>query len=291
MDVAFALGLSLLAGGSTAIGSALVLFDKASSDRVLAGGLGFSAGVMIFVSFVELLGDAAETLGAVLGAREGQALAFAAFFGGVLLIALIDRLVPEPGNPHEMKNTHVRHPEGCTHRTGTWAEVTAERERPKLPTEGGEGHKRQRMMRVGMLSALAIAIHNFPEGLATFASALHDEDLGVAIAVAVGIHNIPEGIAVSIPMLHATGSRRKAFLLSAASGLAEPLGAVLGWLVLAQLFGPFTTGVMLAAVAGIMVFISIDQLLPAAEEFGEHHIATYGLVSGMVVMAGSLLLL
>ena len=155
--------------------------------------------------------------------------------------------------------------------------------------------KLKKLYRVGILTALALAIHNFPEGIATFMTALNDPKVGIAIAVAIAIHNIPEGIAVSIPIYFATGSKKKAFLLSFLSGLAEPIGALIAYLTLI----PFLTasnsgiilGVVLAAVAGIMVFISLDELLPAAEEYGEHHISIYGVVSGMAVMALSLLLL
>jgi len=145
-------------------------------------------------------------------------------------------------------------------------------------------------MRMGLFTALAIAIHNFPEGLATFTAALTDPHLGVAIAVAIAIHNIPEGIAVSIPIFYATGSRKKAFWLSLSSGLAEPVGAAIGFLLLMPFLTPVVFGVLFASVAGIMVFISLDELLPAAEEYGEHHLSIYGLIAGMGVMAISLLM-
>jgi ZIP family zinc transporter len=147
-----------------------------------------------------------------------------------------------------------------------------------------------RLMRVGVFSALAIAIHNFPEGLATFLSAIEDPMLGVPIAVAIAIHNIPEGIAVSIPIYYASGKRKKAFLLSFSSGLAEPVGAVIGYFILLQFFSEVIFGIVFASVAGIMVFISLDELLPGAQQYGEHHLSIYGLIAGMVVMAVSLLL-
>ncbi len=148
----------------------------------------------------------------------------------------------------------------------------------------------KKLMRMGLLSALAIGIHNFPEGIATFAAALQDPTLGLTIAVAIAIHNIPEGIAVAVPVFYATGSRKKAFAYSFLSGVAEPIGAVLGYLVLIRFFGDVLFGVLFAAVAGIMVFISLDELLPSAQEYGEHHLSIYGLIAGMVLMAVSLLL-
>ena len=145
-------------------------------------------------------------------------------------------------------------------------------------------------MRLGLFTALAIALHNFPEGLATFISALQEPALAVPIVAAIAIHNIPEGIAVSVPIYHATGSKIKAFRYSFLSGLAEPVGALVGWSVLMPIMNDIVFGVIFAAVAGIMVFISFDELLPAAREYGEHHLSVYGLVSGMGVMAVSLLL-
>jgi len=151
-----------------------------------------------------------------------------------------------------------------------------------------EESKRLKLLRMGMFSAIAIAIHNFPEGLATFTGALKDPTLGISIAVAIAIHNIPEGIAVSVPLYYATGSKKRAFGLSFLSGLAEPVGALVGYLILLKFFNDLIFGFLFASVAGIMVFISLDQLLPTAEKYGEHHIAIYGLISGMVVMALSL---
>lgn len=145
-------------------------------------------------------------------------------------------------------------------------------------------------MRMGVFTALAIGIHNFPEGLATFVSALQEPSVALPIVVAIAIHNIPEGIAVSVPIYQATGSKCKAFNYSFLSGLAEPLGALIGWLILLPIMNDIVYGVIFAGVAGIMVFISFDELLPAAQEYGEHHLSLYGLISGMGVMAVSLLL-
>ena len=216
---------------------------------------------MIYVSLVEILAKAQQSLAAQLGERAGSWAAVAAFFGGMLVIALIDKLIPEGENPHEVK--------------------LAEAMEEPAPAS---------LLRMGVFTALAIAIHNFPEGLATFVSALQQPGLAVPIVAAIAIHNIPEGIAVSVPIYQATGSRRKAFVYSFASGLAEPLGALVGWLVLRPIMSDTVFGVLFAGVAGIMVFISFDELLPAAQRYGEHHLALYGLISGMGVMAVSLLL-
>ena len=216
---------------------------------------------MIYVSFVELFQQANTTLSAEWGAHTGVIVTVASFFAGILLIGVIDRLVPSIENPHE------------AHR------VEEMDHQPHNP----------RLMRMGVMTALAIGIHNFPEGIATFTSAVDNMALGVAIAVAIAIHNIPEGIAVSVPIYYATGSRRKAFLLSLSSGLAEPVGALLAYAVLLPFLSPTLLGCLFGFVAGIMVFISLDELLPAAEEYGEHHISIYGVVTGMALMAVSLI--
>ncbi|MEF2230884.1 MAG: zinc transporter ZupT [Pseudodesulfovibrio sp.] len=269
--ILYAFGLTLFAGLSTGIGSALAFFTRRTNTRVLSLALGFSAGVMIYVSFMEIVVKANEALVGPLGAVTAKWVTVLSFFGGIAFIALIDTLVPSYENPHEMH---------------TIEEIDAGRE--NLPKD--ETHNFDKLRRTGVFAAIAIAIHNFPEGLATFTAALTDPALGLAIAVAIAIHNIPEGIAVSIPLFYATGNRKKAFFYSFLSGLAEPVGALIGYLVLLPFFSPTVFGVLFAGVAGIMVFISLDELLPAAEEYGEHHLAIYGLIAGMAVMAISLLL-
>ena len=253
--------LTLAAGLATGIGSAIAFLAKRTNKKLLSFSLGLSGGVMIYVSFVELFQQANTTLAAEWGTQAGSIWTVASFFAGILLIGIIDRLVPSVENPHE------------AHR------VEEIDERPK----------NTKLMRTGIMTALVIGIHNFPEGIATFTSALDDPALGIAIAVAIAIHNIPEGIAVSIPVYYATGSRRKAFLMSLGSGLAEPIGALAAWLLLMPLMTPTLMGVILAGVAGIMVFISIDELLPAAREYGEAHTSIYGVVIGMAIMAVSLI--
>ena len=261
-----AFGLTLLAGLSTGIGSAIAFFARHTNTRFLSVALGFSAGVMVYISLVEILVEAQEGLAAELGATPGAWAAVAAFFTGILIIGIIDRLVPERENPHEMHMVEEIDAAG------------------KLPKDA-------RLLRMGIMSATAIAIHNFPEGLATFFVALNDPALGVSIAVAVAIHNIPEGIAVSVPIYYATRSRTKAFVFSFLSGLAEPLGALVGFFLLLPFYTETLGMLLFASVAGIMVFISLDELLPAAREYGEHHLSIYGMIAGMVVMAVSLILL
>ncbi len=263
--ILFAFGLTLFAGLATGVGSAIAFFARTTNTSFLSVSLGFSAGVMIYVSLIEIFSKAKLSLTSVLGEVNGYWATVASFFGGILLIAIIDRLVPEMENPHELKRIE-------------------EAEHPS------EEFKKKKLLRMGMFSALAIGIHNFPEGLATFTAALQNPALGIAIAVAIAIHNIPEGIAVSVPVYYATGNKKKAFWLSFLSGLAEPVGGIVGFLILMPFLNEVVFGVLFAAVAGIMVFISIDELLPAAREYGKAHLSIYGVIAGMIVMAVSLLL-
>lgn len=265
-SILFAFGLTLFAGLATGIGSAAAFFAKTTNTKLLSVSLGFSAGVMIYVSFVEIFSQAKRSLVSGLGEANGYLITVTAFFGGIFVIALIDKLVPSVENPHEVRKIE---------------DMSA----------GEELDKSKKLLRMGILAAVAITVHNFPEGIATFASAIKDIKLGVPIALAIAIHNIPEGIAVSVPIYYATGSKKKAFFYSFLSGLAEPLGAAIGYLVLAPFLNDVVFGILFAAVAGIMVFISLDELLPTAREYGEHHLSAYGLVGGMIVMAVSLLLL
>jgi ZIP family zinc transporter len=249
--------LTLIAGLSTGIGSLISLLARRTNTKFLCASLGFSAGVMIYVSFMEMIPQAKVELVAAFGDKTGLLYLLFAFFGGIGLVALIDFLVPESNNPHEMNGIE-------------------------------DMHKKSGLQRTGIIVALSIAIHNFPEGIATFTSALGSLDIAIPITVAIAIHNIPEGIAVAVPVYHATGNRRKAFWYSFASGLSEPLGALLAYLFIMPFWTPAINGIVLAVVSGIMVFISIDELLPSAQKYGEHHISITGLVFGMILMAASL---
>ncbi len=288
MDVAIAFALTLFAGLSTGIGSAIAFFAKKTNAKFLSVSLGFSAGVMIYISFVEIFFKAREILSDEIGEQKGYLIAIVAFFTGMILIAIIDKLVPALDNPHELKKVEDIQPESSltsSHDERSMAIRNAEQQQKE-----GDQARKNKLYRMGMMSAMAIAIHNFPEGLATFLTALQDLKLGLPIAIAIAIHNIPEGIAVSVPIYHATGSKRKAFKYSFLSGLAEPLGALVGFLILLPFMNAIVFGFLFASVAGIMVFISVDNLLPAAREYGEPHLSLYGLMGGMAVMALSLLL-
>ncbi|UCF58701.1 MAG: zinc transporter ZupT [Candidatus Bathyarchaeota archaeon] len=238
--VSLALLLSFLAGISTTIGAAIAFFVKKPTHGILGLTLGFSAGVMINVSFVELLTKSMDGIG-FLHANF-------AFFVGIAVILAIDILIPH--------------------------EYIAEKVESKDP----------KLMKTGILTAIGTAIHNFPEGFTTFVGSLYSIEVGILLAIAIAIHNIPEGISVYIPIFHATGNKKKAFLYSFASGIFEPIGAVVGAAFLIPFMTDYLIFYVLAFVAGIMIYISFDELLPAAHKYGKEHTVAVGVISGMAVM-------
>ena len=255
-----ALLLTLVAGAATGVGGVIILFTKKFSSKLLSASLGFSAGVMLFISLTELFPEASSTLGELYGVQKGMLFTILSFFSGIALIAIIDNLIPERENPHE------------------YSSVQQDNESSKL-------------MRLGIFSIIVIAIHNFPEGMATFITAMEDPQVGYSIAMAVAIHNIPEGIMVAIPIYYATHKKGKAIGNAFLSGIAEPIGGILGYFLLSRFFENSMSGIMLGIVAGIMTYISLDELLPTAEKYGEHHTAIIGVIAGMAVMAISILLI
>ncbi len=261
-QILIAIGLTLVAGLSTGIGGFISFFTKAGDSRVLAAALGLSAGVMVYVSFMELLPQAMEHMELTMSPVYAQLWSLVAFFGGMALIAAIDWLIPEDENPHEVHSLSE--------------------------LEQANSHH---LRRTGIMLALAITIHNFPEGIATFVTALNGVEMALPIVVAIAIHNIPEGIAVSVPIYQSTGSRRKAMTWTVLSGLAEPVGAVVAAMFLLPFWSPMIDSVCVAAVAGIMVYISFDELLPNAESHVHHHLVLGGVIVGMLLMGASLLIL
>lgn len=297
-NVLLAFGLTLFAGMATGIGSLIAFTAKRTNYRFLSIATGFSAGVMLYVSFVEIFFKGAEMLTERYGDYWGNWVNAGAFFGGMLFIGLIDTLVPAKDNPHEIPSEAETRP---LHDPTAPLPAGDQKERLDKVLELKDEHTQtphahRKLMRMGIFTALAIAIHNFPEGLVTFLTALEDPSLGVAIAIALALHNIPEGISVSVPIFYATGNRKKAFLYSFLSGLAEPVGALIGYGVLLVFFRETgipqeITGILFGGVAGIMVYISLDELLPTSRAYGKGHDSLIGLVGGMVVMALSLLLM
>lgn len=298
-EVAVAMGLTVFAGMATGIGSTIAFTAKRTNYRFLSVATGFSAGVMLYVSFVEIFFKGVSSLTEHYGAYWGHWVNAASFFGGMLVIGVIDQAIPKAENPHEARTEdetmmlcNVSNPvsgfDGAGADNGSATGCVIQK----------QDMDQRNLLRMGLFTALAIGIHNFPEGLATFLAALQDPSLGIAIAIAIALHNIPEGISVSVPIFYATGDRRKAFTYSLFSGLAEPVGAGIAYLAIrffvagkGGVIPHQVMGILFGGVAGIMVYISLDTLLPTSRAYGKGHDSLFGLVAGMVVMALSLLLM
>ncbi len=261
----FALGITFLAGISTCFGAFLTFFTSHTNKRLISLALGFSAGVMVFISFTEIFPEARELISSAYGGSKGYMLTLIAFLGGALLMAFIGKLFPSKESPHGVQ-------------------YIEDRENKE------KAHDYKRLHRIGLFTAVALTIHNFPEGLVTFITNMEGASFGIPIAIAIAIHNIPEGIAISLPIYFATKSRVKSFLYTFIAGIAEPIGALIGYFFLRQYTSNLMIGVLLASVAGIMVFISFDELFPTAREYGKHGEVLSGLVAGMMVMGGSIAL-
>ena len=245
-----ALLMSLAAGMSTLLGALIILFTKRKNERLITASLGFAAGVMISVSFVDLLPGAWEGMTAFVGHAPAVLLSVLLLLIGVLLSAGLDRLVP-----HET-----------------------------VHGAGEDERRHQNLFRAGFVSMLAMSIHNFPEGIATFMAGYEDAALGISITLAIAFHNIPEGITVAMPIYFSTGSRRKAFRYTFLSGIAEPIGAVLAFLLLRPLINGLVLGLIFSLISGIMLYIAIEELIPSSREYGYTRLALWSTFAGIALM-------
>ena len=260
-DVILSLGLTTLVGLSMGLGSLLSFIVDETNKRFLALSLSFSAGIMIYVSFMAILPEGMELIESYTG-QHSSLIALTGFFGGMLITALMEKLVHRFGG-HIHGHHHGEH-------------------------KNVEEHDDEHLSKLGLMSAVAIAIHNLPEGLALFTAGLKDITMAIPIAAAIVLHNIPLSIAISVPIYHSTGSKKKAFTYSLLVGLCQPLGAIIGYALLSRYFNDLVFGVLFSVVAGVMIFVSLDELLPSAQKYEDHHISVYGAIAGMMVMALSL---
>jgi ZIP family zinc transporter len=250
-----ALGVCAAAALSTVLGSLFVIFSKEPSPRLLAFGLAFAGGAMVYVSLIEIFWKAEQGFAQVHDPKTAYVYATLSFFAGALLLILLDRSIP---NPHGAISS----------------------------ANGDQSH----IKRVGLLAAFAITAHNFPEGLATFLATLENPVVGIPLAAAIAIHNIPEGVSIAIPVYYATGSKKKALLATCLSALAEPVGALIGFAILAPFLTPSVFAIVFGMIAGAMVFLALDELLPTAKRYSKGHETVYGIVIGMAALAASLVL-
>jgi len=259
-EVILSLGLTTIVGLSMGLGSLLSFIVKETNKRFLSLSLSFSAGIMIYVSFMAILPEGMELVESHYGGEGGGFIPLIGFFGGMLITAIIEKVVHKfGGHYHGHHHDHDHHHKEDDH-----------------------------LSKLGLMSAIAIAIHNLPEGLAIFTAGLKDITVAIPIAGAVILHNIPLSIAISVPIYHSTGSKKKAFVYSLLVGLCQPLGAIIGYLVLSNFFTDLLFGILFSIVAGIMIFVSLDELLPSSQKGQDHHISVYGAIAGMIVMAISL---
>jgi len=254
--------LTTIAALSTTIGGLLSFFVRKYNIKILAIGLGFSAGAMIYISLVELLKEANKTIAESINGNYAGIVVSISFFIGILISIIIDYMLP---NHFELKSV-----------------LSSKTNCPEKTT------RQKKLFRIGLFTFIAITIHNFPEGITTFSSTIADVSLGLSVAVAIAIHNIPEGIAIALPIYYATGSKTQALFYSFLSGISEILGAVIGWQFVEAIFNGFGFGILIAITSGFMVYISFDELLPAAREYGTDHLAVIGVMGGMLTMALSL---
>lgn len=245
----FALALSFLAGISTVLGAIIAFGTRKKSDKAITFALGFSAGVMICVSFTDLFPYAEQALMNSYGKFYGVVLTMFYMLSGMIFAMLIDRFIPSESHVIEVNDK-----------------------------------KHSKLFRVGFVSMIAITLHNFPEGIATFISSYQDVKLGLSITIAIAMHNIPEGIAVAMPIYYATGSKKKAFKYTLYSGLSEPIGALLAFLLLRPFINEFLLGLIFAFVMGIMLYISFEELIPSSREYGYNNLSLYSIFLGICII-------
>ncbi len=255
INLIFAFSLTVFSALCAVIGGIFgVTYKQNNTNKFLSLALGFSSGIMLYLSFIEILGEGRELLTGSQGQMKGEVYVLLSFFGGMFVVALLDKLLPEN--------------ESC---------------------EIGDGQSC--LLQTGIISAIAVGIHNVPEGFAIFASGLESMKIGIATAVALGIHNLAIGMAISIPIYLATKNKKKAIAFTSVSALLSPIGAILGYVLFGKFINDTLFGIILSAVAGIMIYISLDEVLPTAEKYGEHHHVIYGIIGGMAVIALTILVL
>jgi len=308
-DPWFALLLTCCAGLATTIGAAMAFCVNTNDNRVFAICLAISAGVMTYVSFVEILFKAAEKFQeAGYGEHDAFSLGTLVFFCGLVVSILIEMVAMCCFKRHSMENKAFHH--GSAQQVAQAHQdpdqlaraISPDNQEQKVQasdvevqmTQSGQqkplsGMERVNMLQMAAFSGAAIALHNFPEGLATFVATLEDPSFGVPMAFAIAIHNIPEGLAVAAPILKATNSKCKAFFWAFLSGMSEPLGGLLAWLVLKEIVGPVTFAILFGIIGGVMIHISFQKLLPTALKYDpENKYTAYSFFVGMAVMAASL---
>jgi ZIP family zinc transporter len=267
-NVLIAFFVTILAASATMLGALAMIGAKESNPRLLAFGLSFAGGAMVYISLVEIFVKSQISFGEVLTVKEAYSAATFAFFVGIALLFLLDKFIP---NPHSSLSTDEN----------SFSQNKRKDDHTHIHADVGK---------IGLMATLAITAHNIPEGMATFFSTLDNPAVGMNLALAIAIHNIPEGLSIAIPVFYATRSKAKAVLATFVSAIAEPIGAFLGYVVLAPFIGPTVYGCVFGVIAGAMVYLALDELLPAAKRYAKGHETVYGIISGMAIIALSLVM-
>lgn len=270
--------LTLFVGLTMGFGSLFSFLIKEGNKKFLSLALSFSAGIMIYLSFMEILPEGMHLLEENIPGTSGKIVVLVSFFGGMIFIAFLEKIVHSMGGHH---HPHIEgdHQHSHSHSHG---EVADHRKEDHL--------NKKHLEKLAIMTAISIGIHNLPEGLAIFTAGLKDITIAIPLGVAVILHNIPLSIAISVPIYYSTKSKKKTFIYSTLVGLCQPLGAVIGYALFSSFFSDMLFGVLFSIIAGIMVFISLDELLPASQQYEDHHFSVYGTILGMMVMAVSLML-
>lgn len=267
-NVFYSFMLTLFVGLTMGLGSLFSLLLKDKNEKFLSFSLSFSAGIMIYISFMEILPEGMHLIEETANGRRGKIIALAAFFGGMIFTALLEKMVHSMGSDHhhDLDSDKVDHSHNHDH------------------------IDKDHMEKLGIMTAVSVGIHNLPEGLAVFTTGLKDITIAIPLAIAVILHNIPLSIAISVPIYYATNSRKKAFIYASLVGLCQPLGAIIGYALFSSFFSDMLFGILFCIISGIMVFVSLDELLPASQQYEDHHFSIYGTILGMMLMAVSLML-
>ncbi|RZC49442.1 hypothetical protein C5167_017873 [Papaver somniferum] len=260
-QVLIALALSMLGGLSTSLGALVVILNDAPNLKMLGLLQGFAAGLMLSISFLDLAHNAINSIGFLKGNVW--------FFGGVIFFAIVSSFIPEP----------------------TLAPAVDGKSKKKSGDAGGKDmlnkHRRQ-VLFSGIITAIGISLHNFPEGMAVFLGSMKGLRVGINLAFAIALHNIPEGVAVALPVYFATQSKWQAFKLATLSGLAEPLGVIIVAYLFPSSLNPEILEGLLGGVGGVMAFLTLHEMLPLAFGYAGPKQAVKAVFLGMAFMSASL---
>ena len=244
-NIEYSFFITSFAGLSTLIGALLIFFKFKNTDRVVSASLAFASGVMLTVSITDLIPSSIRGLLKIYYLFPTILIELIFIILGIVISTLINKYIPDISSK-------------------------------EISNKG--------LFKVGLISMIAIILHNVPEGIATFMTSTKDIQLGLSLALAITLHNIPEGISISVPIYYSTKSKIKAFLYTFLSGISEPIGAVIAYLFLAPYMNDTIMSILLSIIAGIMISISMYELIPASLKYNDTKRTTKYFLIGSVFM-------